>query len=285
MSEEGDNAVGAVLGDFGSSFFRIQDAKFQMSLSDFNLAAAFTEGATLSYVLMCEATIIIGGDGGFETYVHGEIGLLSGTSTLTVSHEGGWSPFDGPLAEIFQTPSFVGEVIMTTSDVFISLHCHASYIEAITIVPGVISMEAHPDTNATGSELTIALTLESLNATANYTIYMSGGFQLGSGRYAPPIIGAQGLISKYGTSWLVVETQDEWTPLPLLTIASLQGEPPQTRQESLPHLCALTVARVGARQALSSSKLMARRPPKWRAPWQSGPSCRACSRPQTSTRW
>ena len=228
------DAVAEILSSLSSPLFKIQNFFFDMSLGGFNMGGPDPNGFV---GLVANFTVVIGGDGGFEVDMGGAIDVAQGEAFMSVMHAGGWSPFAGALANIFQTPRFHGRATMT-SDVFLSVECHASYLESIHVIPDMLSLKAHPHSpNASGVELDVALSLDSFEVdvdvetgevdvgvnNAAYVVELRGGLQLGSGSSAPPILGVMGRVSKDAPSILILQTDEEWTPLPRLTLPALRG--------------------------------------------------------------
>ena len=63
-------------------------------------------------------------------------------------------------------------------------------------------------------------------STALWEVSFEGGLRVGSGAYAPPVLGAMGVIVSDGVSWVELQTTEEWVPLasvPALRLPKLNG--------------------------------------------------------------
>ena len=131
-----------------------------VSIEDVNATLDIPEydpGSSLiptSYTLVFAASAVLGGDGGFRVDMSGTIeqdeteGL---SAVLHASHEGGWSPLSGSLAEWFYTPMFEGNVALKKNGSYFRGDFYVGYSDSLVLIDGLVEFVPYePQTNSSG---------------------------------------------------------------------------------------------------------------------------------------
>jgi hypothetical protein len=146
--------------------------------------------------------IHVGGEGGFEAILGGELAVDGDRSTrvtLTIEHAGGWSPVSGNLSSSFATPAFQGSVSFGSNS-SIALSASAQWLNKLTLIEDLLVITAHPATGAAGATLSVSLDRPDGSTPFSYAVLLTAGLQLGSNTSGIPLLEVAGAFVSSGTS-------------------------------------------------------------------------------------
>ena len=184
----------------------------QLNISNLSLAVAMSksfspsgqplESSNAALSVRTSGTVHVGGEGGFDAILGGEIavdGDRSTSVTLTIAHAGGWSPVSGKLSSSFATPAFQGSVSFGSNSA-IALRASAQWLNNLTLVEDLLVITAHPATGAPGATLSVTLDRPDGSTPFSYAVFLTAGLQLGSNSSGIPLLEVTGSFVSSGTS-------------------------------------------------------------------------------------
>ena len=159
--------------------------------------------------------INIGGRDSFRANVSGIFDQAKGSTVMTMSHEGGWSPINGSLRPYFATPAFDGQLSIG-GDVDIAVQAEVGFTSEIALVHDVIVfLSAQERMNAKGPH--IRLNGWGGEAGFEYVVRFDAGLQLGSNSSGIPLLEVSGTLNSSGTSMCVQPTDKAFFPVSFQT--------------------------------------------------------------------
>ena len=187
----------------------------------------YNSSDTPSFSAVASGDVIVGGDGGFVATFTGSIDTESGASTITVEHDGGWTPFSGTLGDYFRTPKFSVSWACNVDGVYSEVRGTAVFTQPIELAFG-FALSGTPPDEQLGPSIYIAQT-QTTNTSDTVTQWgFSAGLRLGDSDGDPPYLLISGDLNLKATSTISLSMSSEWQPLPSaipsLIIPQLDGE-------------------------------------------------------------
>ena len=199
------------------NFVEWVDVYVSVDVAPFN--ASGVEGVPDMVVFM-RGGLLVGGDDGFFATIEGTIDTAERSAVVSVQHPGGWSPLPA-LSDYFSTPRFDGTAWFNVNSTYVALDAKAEFVRPIGIA-GILEFTAHPYIEGrAGAAFSIRFLKQTNESEPQWQVAFDAGLRVGGENGAT--LGCTGEIVKGGTSWLVLESREEWQLLPVLMVPKMNG--------------------------------------------------------------
>jgi hypothetical protein len=194
---------------------------------DVQITGSTLVGGARSLATQFSGSAQIGGTNGFAATASGNIDTAAESMSLTVSHDGGWSPLGGGFASVLTTPAFTGTLDINVGSIAVAFSGTAVFVNDVDLIPGVAALVADPTVAPEGPSIELNLVQTDAGTATSFDVTIASGLRIGGdSSFAPPLFSITGTLDSTGTSTLTMSTASPWTPVsavPALSVPALAG--------------------------------------------------------------